>query len=177
MKYGNIYKVLIMAVLAAIILSLSMRLFKNPEESKEPIVQPETAAELTEEDITAETERNQTTMATYPDEAEAEGGNAQPEIYSPWEEEDYAACYFTNTENTIDVDSTLPVGAQGRLTDDAQRYLDSEGIKAIELRCIDGTVITEGPETSFQVQCDDVGKTIIVMTYDRNLHTWTFKRE
>ena len=81
------------------------------------------------------------------------------------------------TENTIDVDSTLPVGAQGRLTDDAQRYLDSEGIKAIELRCIDGTVITEGPETSFQVQCDDVGKTIIVMTYDRNLHTWTFKRE
>ena len=65
MKYGNIYKVLIMAVLAAIILSLSMRLFKNPEESKEPIVQPETAAELTEEDITAETERNQTTMATY----------------------------------------------------------------------------------------------------------------
>ena len=68
MKYGNIYKVLIMAVLAAIILSLSMRLFKNPEESKEPIVQPETAAELTEEDITAETERNQTTMATYPDE-------------------------------------------------------------------------------------------------------------
>ena len=49
MKYGNIYKVLIMAVLAAIILSLSMRLFKNPEESKEPIVQPETAAELTEE--------------------------------------------------------------------------------------------------------------------------------
>lgn len=74
MKYGNIYKVLIMAVLAAIILSLSMRLFKNPEESKEPIVQPETAAELTEEDITAETERNQTTMATYPDEVEAEGG-------------------------------------------------------------------------------------------------------
>ena len=72
MKYGNIYKVLIMAVLAAIILSLSMRLFKNPEESKEPIVQPETAAELTEEDITAETERNQTTMATYPDEVEAE---------------------------------------------------------------------------------------------------------
>ena len=82
MKYGNIYKVLIMAVLAAIILSLSMRLFKNPEESKEPIVQPETAAELTEEDITAETERNQTTMATYPDEVEAEGGNTQPEIYS-----------------------------------------------------------------------------------------------
>ena len=74
MKYGNIYKVLIMAVLAAIILSLSMRLFKNPEESKEPIVQPETAAELTEEDITAETERNQTTMATFPDEVEAEGG-------------------------------------------------------------------------------------------------------
>ena len=29
MKYGNIYKVLIMAVLAAIILSLSMRLFKK----------------------------------------------------------------------------------------------------------------------------------------------------
>ena len=51
MKYGNIYKVLIMAVLAAIILSLSIRLFKNPKESKEPIVQPETAAELTEEDI------------------------------------------------------------------------------------------------------------------------------
>ena len=69
MKYGNIYKVLIMAVLAAIILSLSMRLFKNPKESKKPIVQPETAAELTEEDITAETERNQTTMATYPDDA------------------------------------------------------------------------------------------------------------
>ena len=177
MKYGNIYKVLIMAVLAAIILSLSMRLFKNPKESKKPIVQPETAAELTEEDITAETERNQTTMATYPDEVEAEGGNTQPEIYLPWEEEDYTTRYFTNTENTIDVDSTLPVGAQGRLTDEAQRYLDSEGIKAIELCCIDGTVITEGLETSFQVQCDDVGKTIIVMTYNRNLHTWTFKRE
>ena len=79
-------------------------------------------------------------------------------MYSPWEEKEYAACYFTNTESTIDVDSTLPVGAQGRLIDETQQYLDSEGIEATELRCIDGTVVTEGPETSFQVQCDDVGR-------------------
>ena len=178
MKYGNVYRILIIIALAAIVLSLSMRFFRrNPEENKNSIAaQTETAIE-SEGALTEETEKSQETMATYPDEVEAEGGNTQPEIYSPWEEEDYTACYFTNTENTIDVDSTLPVGAQGRLTDDAQRYLDSEGIKAIELRCIDGTVITEGPETSFQVQCDDVGKTIIVMTYNRNLHTWTFKRE
>lgn len=178
MKYGNVYRILIIGALAAMVLSLSMRFFrKNPEENKSSIAaQTETAIE-SEDALTEETEKSQETMAIYPDEVEAEGGNTQPEIYSPWEEEDYTACYFTNTENTIDVDSTLPVGAQGRLTDDAQRYLDSEGIKAIELRCIDGTVITEGPETSFQVQCDDVGKTIIVMTYDRNLHTWTFKRE
>ena len=116
-------------------------------------------------------------MATYPDEVGRQKGEyAARNIFAVGGRGLYSMLLY-KAENTIDVDSTLPVGAQGRLTDDAQRYLDSEGIKAIELRCIDGTVITEGPETSFQVQCDDVGKTIIVMTYDRNLHTWTFKRE
>ena len=122
MKYGNIYKVLIMAVLA-VLLSLSMRLLKIPKRVRSRLCSPETATELTEEDITAETERNQTTMATYPDEVEAKKGNTQPKYIRRGRKRDYTACYFTNTENTIDVDSTLPVGAQGRLTDDAQRYL------------------------------------------------------
>lgn len=75
MKYGNVYRILIIVALAAIVLSLSMRFFRrNPEENKSSIAaQTETAIE-SEDALTAETEKSQETMAAYPDEVEAEGG-------------------------------------------------------------------------------------------------------
>lgn len=58
MKYGNVYRILIIGALAAMVLSLSMRFFrKNPEENKSSIAaQTETAIE-SEDALTEETEK------------------------------------------------------------------------------------------------------------------------
>lgn len=175
MKYGNLYKFLVIMGVAIVLLSLSIRFFKKNTSNERIPIEHTSTLESETDIISVETPEDTTPAYTYSDNAAGEE-EIQKEQYSPWEDTG-TTCYFTNTEKTIDVGNILPVNAQGQLVEDTQNYLNREKINAKELRCIDGSVMTEGAVTSFRVQCDDKKHTIITMTYDRDLHTWAFKQK
>lgn len=184
MKYGAIYKVIL--ILCAILVLISVGLVWSRWESRHMAEresreqtqssvgayekQEKGAPQISLEAVTEDIE--ETTIFQFPEESISDE-QLEPDGYSPWGE--LPRCYFVNTENTIDVRNALPVNALARLADDTQQYLDENGINATELYCIDGSVKTDGAETSFQVQCED-GR-IITMIYSRDLHFWSFKQE
>ncbi|MCC2820999.1 hypothetical protein LK537_27265 [Lachnoclostridium pacaense] len=188
MKYGKLYKILILMAAALVVVSLGIRLFKKQPSMEQPSMErPSVEQPIMERPSVEQSSMEQSSMeqpimeqssqasVSYPAETGAPDEEIEPEQYAPWEGT-VNRVYFVNTENTIDRGDVLPVNAQGRLVEAAQAYIDEVGIDAQELYCIDDSVITEGGETSFQVRCDD-GGIIITMTYNRDMHTWSFEKE
>ena len=176
MKYGKLYKILILIAAALVVVSLGIRLFKKQPSMEQPSIEQPTMEQSNEiESVEGGKDKGSRASASYPAETGAPDEKIEPEEYAPWEGT-VNRVYFVNTENTIDRGDVLPVNAQGRLVEAAQAYIDEVGIDAQELYCIDDSVTTEGGETSFQVRCDD-GGTIITMTYNRDMHTWSFTQE
>lgn len=186
MRHGNLYKSLIMLLMGVILLSWGRSMLKKdpPQKQQGKTTETQTVYPETEEEKTIQTSDSKDNAVISPDvggypdagvEEWAEAQEMKPEIYAPWEGGE-TSCYFVNTETTIDAGGVLPVNAQGRLIEETQKYLDGEQIEATELYCIDQSVRREGANISFLVQCDDANHTLLTITYNRDLHTWTFKK-
>lgn len=137
---------------------------KNEESSFTPNVTEKEKTEPEDMKVTVE----------YPDVSEIiPDESLSPEIYSPYEDDIQKECYFTNTENTIDVTGILPLYAQGILTEATQIWFNQNGYASGEIKCLDGTVQKTEEFVSFKAESADM---IIVFTYKFDSRTWKIER-
>lgn len=182
MKNGRLYKVLLIFFLAAAVVSCMAQLTKKQERKKSEAEQ-NISRNTVEESLaqTVRTEINYTTDSaseeinetmTYPEYSNnLQEEDINPEAYSPYLDMEIR-CYFTNTGDTLDKAGAFPLKAQGRLTEDMQRFLNEHEIAAEEMRCIDGSL----QDNSFAVQSVETNERIKV-TYLSDAEIWKFKIE
>lgn len=183
MKYGRIYKAIIVLIAAFLVVSVGARVFGHrqaKDQEPEAVSESEMSSIVQEKSDTKEIEDytgkelhggNITyNEEIYPLESTVNDESLQSEAYSPYDDE-LQTYYFTNTENTIDVNGVLPLEAHESLGETASAYLRLWEITEKELYCIDGSVKVDEVETTFQVAAGD---TIITMTYNKDRHIWFF---
>lgn len=168
MKYGELYKGMLLLLAIFLIISVCVRCFlgKTDNQSNELImdIYQETSGKISIENI--EIDMLNTFLEESINEIEI-----MPEIYSPYE--GIVNCYFTNTEGTID--EILSINAQKDIVVVAQNYLDTNIIPARELYCIDNSITEDDFKVSFQVRCVDAGDIILTFTFNKNRQYWSIK--
>lgn len=192
MKYGNLIKTGLILLILLSVTAVIIQLQKEPEhntgipeietgyqylETKAPFSQTEKEERREERRITesSEADKRYLETATYPEDETCAEVMIDPETYDPYGEA-ALGCYFTNT-NMIDTENALPLYAHASMVEKTQKYLKEQDITAMELYCMDGSIVHNGSRTSFQVRCVDAGNQIITMTYDRDSKTWEFSKD
>lgn len=181
MKYGNLYKTLIIIFAAAFIALVGAKIFKaDPDESQtkenhpEYTIVTETSSELgksLDETSSSAGDVLEYTVETYPDDVQVlPDESISPEAYTEYSEGE-AECYFTNTEV---IDTELPLYAQGTLIAAMQAWINEQDITAEELCCIDGSAVKTDDTVAFQVQTET--GTVIACIYDIDSHLWNFRK-
>lgn len=185
MKYGKLYKALIIAAGICFLLFAMKRLYKSPRDEQKNMYQEtvELNKGMKSEGSsfglreTDEDQRNaeETKLVTeYPNVADTfPDESICPEDYSPYDDDIQIDCYFTNTENTIDVNGVLPLYAQEILPEATQIWFDQNGLTAGEIKCLEGTVQKTGNEVSFKAESVDM---IILFIYKVDSRTWHIER-
>jgi hypothetical protein len=185
MKYGKLYKALIIAAGICFISFALKRLYKPPRVEQENmyhetvelnrgIKHEGSNSGLRETDEEPGNAEETKIVAEYPDIAETlPDESVCPENFSPYDDDIHIDCYFTNTENTIDVNGILPLYAQEILSDAAQIWFDQNGLTAGEIRCLEGSVQKTENEISFKAESADM---IILFTYNLESRTWHVER-
>ncbi len=182
MKYGKLYKALIIVAGICLILFAIKRLYHPPRVEQETIeVNKSMKTDKSERSKSAlrETEEDQKNaegkkiVVEYPDVAETlQDESICPENYSPYDDIQIG-CYFTNTENTIDVNGVLPLYAQEILPEATQIWFDQNGLTTGEIRCLEGTVQKAENKISFKAESSDM---IILFIYKLDSRTWHIER-
>lgn len=185
MRYGKIYKFLIIAIGICIVLSIIQKQRNSSNVIRETIASPQheiykdvsLTKETGKEQIkTKETEVTETTETKfeYPDISEiVPEESLSPENYTLYEDDIQTDCYFVNTENTIDVTGILPLYAQGTLVEATQIWLNQNGYGSGEIKCLDGTVQRTEEQVTFQGESENM---IIVFTYSFDSKTWRLEK-
>lgn len=182
MKNGRLYKVLLVFFLVAAVVSCLFQLTKKQERNKrepEQSITRNTEEQSVEQTVETESKYPPASAPeeimetiTYPEYANnLREEDINPEAYSPYSDIEIK-CYFTNTEDTLDKPGLFPLKAQGRLSEDMQRFLNEHGIAAEELRCIDGSL----QDNSFEVQSVETNERIKVI-YLSDAEIWKFTIE
>lgn len=149
MRYGNVYKILILLFGIGFLALIYIRLFGAEDlNNNQPI-------QYTQEDFTkngagdyvepvepkpeSKSENVDYTVETYPDIAQTvPEENIFPEAITLAPDDITTSCYFSNTENVID--AVLPLYAQKILVTEMQKWLNEQGMSDIEeLLCIEGS--------------------------------------
>lgn len=185
MKYGKLYKALIIITGICLILSVIKKQHRAPTSEPKNVYQDtvELAKRQEKEDNStgekelaedpAETEKINS-AAEYPDISETVPDESIClENFSPYEDDIQIDCYFTNTENTIDAKGVLPLYAQGTLIEAAQIWFNQNGLTSGEIKCIDGSVQKTENSISFKAESSDI---IILFTYNLDGRTWKIDR-
>lgn len=185
MRYGKIYKFLIIAVGICIVLSIIQKQRNSSNVIRETItaskheinndvsLSKETSKEQMEKKETEVTETTETKFE-YPDISETVPEESlSPEIYTLYEDDIQTDCYFVNTENTIDVTGILPLYAQGTLIEATQIWFNQNGYASGEIKCLDGTVQRTEEQVTFQGESTNI---IIVFTYSFDSKTWRLEK-
>ena len=181
MKYGNVYKVLILLFGIAFLSLVYIKLFIKEEphedlnnsqaiqETQEYTTEMNGAAEISN----SENDAAEYTVEAYPDIETIPEENISPEAVTFSPEDIVATCYFTNSENVID--ALLPLYAQEILVDSMQKWLNEQGMgDTEELRCIDGSFSEEENRMIFKVEAEKVS---IICIYNTERRTWKFEVE
>jgi len=192
LKYGNLIKTGLILLILLSVTAVIIQLQKEPEynsgipeietghqylETEAPLSQTEKEESREERSVTEsrEAERQYLETANYPEDESCAEDMVDPETYGPYGEV-ALGCYFTNT-NIIDTENALPLYAHASMVEKTQKYLEEQELPAMELYCMDGSIVHNGTRTSFQVRCVDAGNQIITMTYDRDSKTWEFSKD
>ena len=185
MKYGKLYKALIIIAVICLIFSVikkqhrtpikeSQNVYQNTVESTKRVEKDDSSSGVKElDEDQAEAEETKST-AEYPDISETVPDESIClENFSPYVDDIQIDCYFTNTENTIDARGVLPLYAQGTLTEAAQMWFNQNGLMSGEIKCIDGSVQKTENSISFKAESSDM---IILFTYNLDGRTWKIER-
>lgn len=185
MRYGNVYKILILLFGIGFLALIYIRLFGAEDlNNNQPI-------QYTQEDFTkngagdyvepvepkpeSKSENVDYTVETYPDIAQTvPEENISPEAITLAPADITTSCYFSNTENVID--AVLPLYAQKILVTEMQKWLNEQGMSDIEeLLCIEGSFQEEEYNMIFQVAADN--EKTITCKYNTEKRTWKFEAE
>lgn len=184
MKYGNVYKVLMMLFGIAFLSLVYIKLFIREEpyedlsnsqaiQDAEYTTKKNGVAEISKsENDVGESEKDvaEYTVEGYPNIETIPDENISPEAVTLSPEDIVATCYFTNSENVID--ALLPLYAQEILVDSMQKWLNDQGMgDTEELRCVDGSFSEEENRMIFKVEAEKVIKCI----YNTERRTWKFE--
>jgi len=185
MKYGKLYKALIIIAVICLIFSVIKKQHRTPIKEPQNVYQNtvESTKRVEKEDSSsgvkeldedqAEAEKTKS-AAEYPDISETVPEESIClEKFSPYEDDIQIDCYFTNTENTIDAKGVLPLYAQGTLIEAAQIWFNQNGLTSGEIKCIDGSVQKTENSISFKAESSDM---IILFTYNLDGRTWKIER-
>jgi hypothetical protein len=183
MRYGNIYKILILLFSIGFLALIFIKLFGEKDlNNSQPIQYTQEA--FTESEARAyetpnsgvESENVDYTVETYPDMAQTiPEEKISPEAITLFPDDIVVSCYFSNSENVID--AMLPLYAQEILVVEMQKWLNEQGMSDIEeLWCIDGSFKEEGNNMFFQVAANKTDKTI-TCKYNTEKRTWKFEVE
>jgi hypothetical protein len=177
-RYGNLYKGLLICFLLVVAVAFVFQLTKKQTKNKLELTIVNETVEGTTEAVSEDPPKSASEVKeidqtmTYPEyPSDLKDEDINPEAYNPYSSLEIK-CYFTNTENTLDKPGAFPLKAQGRLLKDIQKFLDENEIGSEELRCIDGSL----QEDSFVVQCVETNVKIKVI-YLRDVEIWKFKNE
>lgn len=185
MKYGKLYKALIIVTGICLIFSVIKKQHRTPIKEPKNVYQDtvESTKRVEKEDSSSgvkELDEDQTkteetkSAADYPDISETiPDESICLENFSPYEDDIQIDCYFTNTENTIDAKGVLPLYAHGTLIEAAQIWFNQNGLTSGEIKCIDGSVQKTETSISFKAESSDM---IILFTYNLDGRTWKIDR-
>lgn len=182
MRYGNVYKILILLFGIGFLALIFIKFFGEEDLNNSQPIQY-TQQTFTEREVGAyvapnselESETVDYTVETYPDMVQTiPEENISPEAITLSPEDIVVSCHFSNSENVID--AVLPLYAQEILVAEMQKWLNEQGMSDTEeLWCVDGSFKEDGYNMVFQVAVDN-DKTI-TCKYNTEKRTWKFEAE
>lgn len=185
MKYGKLYKALIIIAVICLIFSVIKKQHRDPTNEPKNVYQDTMKStkreekedsssgvkELAEDPVVTEEIKS---AADYPDISKTVPDESIcMENFSPYEDDIQIDCFFTNTENTIDAKGVLPLYAQGTLAEATQIWFNQNGLTSGEIKCIDGSVQKTENSITFKAESADM---IILFKYNLDGRTWKIDR-